>query len=165
MSNGMVAQIACLLVGILGTGLAKHYIDQPLATDCITKEVLWAVNYHHDLSVPLRKFLEYDSMTCDQNKQPYEKNYNELLKKGYTDMIAKCVDNQKVDKIKKEMEKCVDAKIKVQMERLKEVKTLIEGCKAPEKKVEMVELKETVGKNLTQPISLRSKSARRRSYL
>uniref|UniRef100_F5GTT3 Hypothetical secreted protein n=1 Tax=Simulium guianense TaxID=445764 RepID=F5GTT3_SIMGU len=163
MSIGILVQTACLLL-TLGTAMAKHYIDDPLATDCITKEVLWAVNYHHDISVSQRRLQEYDSMTCDHHKKTYETNYNELLKKGYKAMIERCVSKVKMHSINLDMEKCVDAKIKVQMARLNEVKKLIQGCQAPTVKIEMVEMQPKEGKNLTKPLSSRSSSVRRRSY-
>uniref|UniRef100_D1FQ32 Hypothetical secreted protein n=1 Tax=Simulium nigrimanum TaxID=683695 RepID=D1FQ32_SIMNI len=169
MSKVMLLQPTCLWLvflaaQILGTGYAKHYIDEPLATDCITKEVLWGINYHHDVSVSHRRLLEYDSMTCNNYKPQYEKNYNELLKKGYKDMINSCVKKNKVEEIRKNIIDCVDKKIKIQTDRLNEIKMLITECKPPKTKVDLAELKAKDGKVLNQPINRRSSSARRRSY-
>jgi hypothetical protein len=70
MSKGMLRQTACLLL-VLGAGYAKHYVQDPLATDCITNEVLWAINYHHDVSISDARLLEYDSVN---NHIPVDKN-------------------------------------------------------------------------------------------
>jgi hypothetical protein len=103
-------------------------------------------------------------MRCDQYTENYVTKYEKLVQQGYLDMMEKCSKKQKEVEFKKQIENCVVPKIQVQTARLEEIKGYLTKCEAPKIKIEMKPLEVKDGKPISQPLRMRSKSIRRRSY-